>query len=277
MDTPVMPQRALSAFLRNSWAVLAILALGGLTLAGPAAAETLAPDGCYPIPEVKPPPSVSQPLNIDLIKQQLLYYRCAHYDREVAAVYSDAQRWVQVRAPQVSQGSKPAIVLDIDETSLSNWTRIKRDDFAYIRDGACDLSKQHEACGDIAWQKSGLAPALAPALELFNFAKCSIQPPGTTCTRVAVFFVTGRYQSAEAQKWTETNLTNAKYRDWDGLYMRDPATEGQLVSEHKTRARIDIESKGFTIIANIGDQDSDLAGDHAERKFKLPNPFYFIP
>src|SRR3954454_17616658 len=224
---PLMPQRALFASLRNSLAVLAIFALAGLTLAGPAAAETLAPDGCYPIPEVKPPPSVSQPFNIDLIKQQLLYYRCAHYDREVAAVYSEAQRWVQMRAPQVSQGSKPAIVLDIDESSLSNWTRIKRDDFAYIRDGACDLSKQHEPCGDIAWQKSGLAPALAPALELFNFAKCSIQPPGTTCTRVAVFFVTGRAQSAEAQKWTETNLTNAKYRDWDGLYMRDPAIQGQ--------------------------------------------------
>src|SRR4051812_18898796 len=246
-----MPQRALSAFLRNSWAALAILALAGLTLAGPAAAETLAPDGCYPIPEVKPPPSVSQPLNIDLIKQQLLYYRCAHYDREVAAVYSEAQRWIQMRAPQVSQGSKPAIVLDIDETSLSNWTRILHDDFAYIRDGACDLSKQHEACGDNAWQESGLAPAIQPALDLFNFAKCSIQPPGTTCTRVAVFFVTGRFQSAAAQKSTEDNLTKAKYRDWDGLYMRDPATKGQPVSEHKTKARIDIESKGFTIIANI--------------------------
>src|SRR4051795_1891602 len=127
-----MPQRALSAFLRNSWAALAILALAGLTLAGPAAAETLAPDGCYPIPEVKPPPSVSQPFNIDLIKQQLLYYRCAHYDREVAAVLGEARLWVEMRAPHVT---KPAIVLDIDETSISNWTRIKRDDFGYIQRG----------------------------------------------------------------------------------------------------------------------------------------------
>jgi acid phosphatase len=273
MEKPVMPQRALFAFLRNSLAVLAILGFGGVMPAGPAVAQTLAPEGCYPIPEMKPL-SVSQPLNIDLIKQQLLYYRCAHYDTEVAAIYSEAQRWVQMRAPQVS---KPAIVLDIDETSLSNWTRIKRDDFAYIPNGSCDLSKQGEACGDIAWQQSGLAPALPPALDLVKFAKCSSQPAGTTCTRVAVFFVTGRTQSAEAQKWTETNLTNAGYRDWDGLYMRDPASHGQPVSEHKIKARIDIESKGFTIIANIGDQESDLVGDHAERKFKVPNPFYFIP
>ena len=269
-----MPQRAPFAVLRSSLAVLAMLATGALTPIGPAVAQTQAPEGCYPIPEVKPL-SVSQPLNIDLIKQQLLYYRCAHYDSEVAAVYSDAQRWVQARAPQVS---KPAVVLDIDETSLSNWTRIKRDDFAYIPNGPCDLSAQGVACGDIAWQKSGLAPALQPALDLFNFAKCSAQQPaGTTCTKVAVFFVTGRTQGAEHQKSTETNLTNAGYRDWDGLYMRDPATHGQPVSEHKTKARIDIESRGFTIIANIGDQDSDLAGDHAERKFKVPNPFYFIP
>jgi hypothetical protein len=158
MDTPVMPQRALFAFLRNSWAVVAVLTFGGLTLIGPAVAQTPAPEGCYPIPDVKPL-SVSQPLNIDLIKQQLLQYRCTHYDTEVAAVFSDARQWVQTRASQVS---KPAIVLDIDETSLSNWTRIKRDDFAYIRNGACDLSKQGEACGDIAWQKSGLAPALQP-------------------------------------------------------------------------------------------------------------------
>jgi hypothetical protein len=30
------------------------------------------------------------------------------------------------------------------------------------------------------------------------------------------------------------------------------------------------------IIANLGDQFSDLAGGYAERTFKLPNPFYSI-
>jgi hypothetical protein len=28
---------------------------------------------------------------------------------------------------------------------------------------------------------------------------------------------------------------------------------------------------------NIGDQMSDLDGGFAERTYKLPNPFYFIP
>ena len=35
-----------------------------------------------------------------------------------------------------------------------------------------------------------------------------------------------------------------------------------------------ITADGYTIIANLGDQESDLAGGYAEKTFKLPNPFY---
>jgi predicted secreted acid phosphatase len=255
---------------------IATLLLCGLMLACAAQAQVQAPDGCYPVPSVEPL-SVAQPLNIDLIKRQLIRYRCTRYDFEVSAVLTDAQTWVQARAPQVS---KPAIVLDIDETSLSNWTRIFADNFGYIPNGACDL-KPGFACGDTAWEQSAKAPALQPTLDLFNLAKCAAVPPPQNCTQVAVFFVTGRYQENGAQTYTEQNLTNAGYHNWDGLYLRDPATRGRPVSEHKIKARTDIESHGFTIIANVGDQESDLVGDqtgkHAERTFKVPNPFYFIP
>ena len=37
-----------------------------------------------------------------------------------------------------------------------------------------------------------------------------------------------------------------------------------------------IEADGYAIIANLGDQPSDLAGGHAE-PFLLPNPYYRIP
>jgi hypothetical protein len=60
--------------------------------------------------------------------------------------------------------------------------------------------------------------------------------------------------------------------------MRPDATRGKLVSLYKTQARADIEDRQhFTIIANIGDQLSDLVGEHALKCFKVPNPFYFIP
>jgi hypothetical protein len=48
-------------------------------------------------------------------------------------------------------------------------------------------------------------------------------------------------------------------------------------ADFKAPVRAAIEAAGYTIIANMGDQPSDLAGDHAEKAFLLPNPFYRIP
>jgi acid phosphatase len=48
-------------------------------------------------------------------------------------------------------------------------------------------------------------------------------------------------------------------------------------ADFKVPQRRKIEAAGYTIIANIGDQPSDLAGGHAERTYLLPNPFYRIP
>lgn len=258
----------LSERVRHVWWSIFFVAF--VSVAGTAHAET--PAGCSS-PAVASARDISQPLNIDIVKAELLYYRCSKYDDDVRAVLDDARQWVALRGAQVNN---PAIVLDIDETSLSNWTRIQKDDFAYIPNGPCDLSKNGEACGDIAWQQSGQAPAIVPTLELFNAASCKPAGSGDGCKKVTVFFVTGRYESAEARGWTEKNLANAGYQDWKQLYMRDPKASGQPVSGHKTAARTDIEQQGFTIIANIGDQNSDLVGGHAERVFKIPNPFYFI-
>jgi hypothetical protein len=57
-----------------------------------------------------------------------------------------------------------------------------------------------------------------------------------------------------------------------------PANSVGPVAAYETCARADIEKRfSATIIANIGDQQSGLSGGHAERTFKVPNPFYFIP
>src|SRR6266702_2204264 len=65
-----------------------------------------------------PSPDLTDPDNIDVFKKRLLYYRCTAYEDDIAKVLGDAQRWVAARASQVQ---RPAIVLDIDETSLLNW------------------------------------------------------------------------------------------------------------------------------------------------------------
>jgi acid phosphatase len=223
-----------------------------------------------------PAPDLTQPENIDFVKMRLLYYRCTVYEDEVAKVLAAAQRWTASRATQVA---RPAIVLDIDETSLSNWPRIFQDDFAYIPNGTCGF-KLGDPCGDLDWQQSGSAIAVAPTLEFYRVARCIDQ--GAPCTPIDVFFITGRRQIEHnyemASVWTLRNLNNAGYGavSPDHLYMRDPNSVG-TVADYKSSARADIESKGFTIITNIGDQYSDLAKGHAEMTFKVPNPFYFIP
>jgi HAD superfamily, subfamily IIIB (Acid phosphatase) len=80
---------------------------------------------------------------------------------------------------------------------------------------------------------------------------------------------------------TEWNLHKVGYDNWRGLFMRpDSSRDDKFVSRYKTLSRIKIEAN-HTIIANVGDQLSDLVGDqngdHAERCFKVPNPFHFIP
>jgi hypothetical protein len=45
-------------------------------------------------------------------------------------------------------------------------------------------------------------------------------------------------------------------------------------SRHRNGRR---SNRRATIVANMGDQPSDLEGGFAERTFLLPNPFYRIP
>jgi hypothetical protein len=231
------------------------------SLRGEAFAQT--PAGCDP----KPPPQQlgpSRPINLGELKLQLIYYRCTRYDADVARVLRRAENWVARRA---RRARRPALVLDIDETSLSNWKEIYQDNFAYISAGSCDFSPG-SACGDIAWEDSAKADAIKPTLDLFNAAKAR---------QVTVFFVTGRSETDEERKATETNLHNVGFDGWQRIYMRTKDFGGPSVAPFKTWAREDIErNQGYNIIANVGDQWSDLKGGHAERRFKVPNPFYYI-
>ena len=231
--------------------------------------------GCDTAP-VSPIPDLGEPMNIDVFKKQLTYYRCTSYEGDVARVLDAAQKWVAARAPQVALPLKPAIVLDIDETSLSNWPRIFQDDFAYVRNGSCDL-KTGDPCGDLDWEQSGAALALQPTLKFYKAARCIDAP--APCTPIDVFFITGRGEMARynetSRDWTLRNLRTAGYADIASDHLSMRADLNGTVSNFKTSKRVDIESKGFVIIANIGDQRSDLAGGHAEMTFKNSKPLLF--
>jgi hypothetical protein len=207
----------------------------------------------------------TRPFNLGELKRQLLDYKCfGAYDRDIARVLAGARVYVERRAAQVK---KAALVLDIDETSLSNWQQLLANDFGYIVEGACEMKLDHP-CGSLAWEKSARAEPIKPTLALFNAAKHK---------GVAIFFITGRIDEDDARSATEENLRRAGYEGWTQLIMKSRASAGQAIANFKASERAKIEKLGYRIIANIGDQQSDLRGGHAERTFRVPNPFYFIP
>ena len=110
-----------STRLAATWPAAIIAACCVLFQAGPAAADDV-PSGCKPPPE-KVAVDTTPPINIGILANALIYYRCTDYDADVTAALGAARDWVGKRAPEVA---KPAIVLDIDETSLSNWEEIFR-------------------------------------------------------------------------------------------------------------------------------------------------------
>src|SRR4051812_28718778 len=60
------------------------------------------------------------------------------YEAEFRSVVDRAEAYMVQRAPRVA---KPAIVLDIDETSLSNWPAYRVNGWARIAAGPCDLER----------------------------------------------------------------------------------------------------------------------------------------
>ena len=46
---------------------------------------------------------------------------------------------------------------------------------------------------------------------------------------------------------------------------------------YKAATRAHIESMGYEIVADFGDQYSDLTGGYTDKTFKLPNPNYYLP
>jgi len=102
-------------------------------------------------------------------------------------------------------------------------------------------------------------PANRPVLSVARYA----QEHG-----VSLFFVTARPGIIYLP--TEYNLEYDGYKV-TGLYVRGLLDLFKDVAAYKTAQRVDIENKGYDIIANIGNSTTDLSGGHADRTFKLPD------
>jgi acid phosphatase len=235
-----------------------VLRLSSIALIATLIACASAPRHAPPSPEGTGTPAV--PNLYDAQRQVEDYIGSGRYDADVASVIAEAREWLETRA---QTATRPAIVLDIDETSLSNWPAYRLNGWGRVVNGACDL---HQGpCGLRAWQALGQSKALAPTLALARRARE---------LGVAVFFISGR--PASLREVTERNLREQGY-EWTAVIVLPEGAQFASAVDFKAPERRKITEQGYTIVLSVGDQESDLKGGYAERTFKLPNPVYYLP
>lgn len=200
--------------------------------------------------------SFSEPLNLSVIKNQvMLYHDQGQYEKEFSKVTKQAKIYLSHEIPRHPK-EKLALVLDIDETLLSNYNNLVARDF---------MNEPQRIHSDTL---KGDATPLLPSLKLFNFAKAQ---------KIKIFLISGRYENE--RQITIKNLHKAGYYGWNGLYLQPNTNFGKrgTIEKFKIATRKKLTQQGYTILASIGDQPVDFSGGYTLKSFKLPNPFYYSP
>ncbi|MCZ0210377.1 Secreted acid phosphatase [Streptomyces sp. UMAF16] len=193
------------------------------------------------------------------------------YARELARIDADAKSYLDKAARKAHRrGEKPAVVFDIDDTLLLSLDYEKRTNYTY---------------NDADWNAyvdRADRPAVFGSPELVRYAESK---------GVEVFYNTGLGEARRAaavanlkKVGADVNLDPAhmflKDKANPPAYLKDCATPGSwkcTTVQFKSATRKHIEQDlGYEIIANFGDQYSDLGGGYADHAYKLPNPTYFV-
>nr|WP_246286810.1 HAD family acid phosphatase [Schumannella luteola] len=167
----------------------------------------------------------------------------------------------------------PAIVLDADDTTL--WT--------YDMEVA-DMKFVFDPVKQDVWVQEQRFPATPSMQSLVSIAKKA------GCTIIGL---TGR--NDDQKDATIANLAKVGYSGfaaanyytkWTGVgasqqpsYIHCAAAKCTTV-EYKSQTRAHVQSRDggkYTIVANFGDQFSDLLGGSSLTAVKLPNPTYYLP
>jgi acid phosphatase len=206
-------------------------------------------------------PAVSPMENFDIARLRIADYAdCVGsggcYWTDLNAQYKRAEGALDRQLATRKRGEKLAVVLDIDETSMSSYCEMKREDYGFIKPMNYEWVVSPQA-----------AVAIPGAVRLFNKAKAS---------GVEIFFITGRPEMQ--REATARNLEAAGFHGWKGLFLRDNKEVSFSTIAYKSGRRKQIVAEGYRLILSVGDQWSDLNGEpKAEVSVKLPNPFYFLP
>lgn len=259
-----------------------IVTLGLVAFAGSAAADRGGP----PVPAAPALPKYADQMqNIDQVRTAIKAYygdtatttpdpvdgtKTLHtfsvtgsYAKEIAGLEVKAAKYLADPVAKRPISGQKAIVLDIDDTSLNTFNYEIYSNFAY------------NPTTNAAFVNSAAFPAVPGMATLATTA----QTEGYT-----VFFLTGRPVSQTPG--TVTNLADAGFPSVPAnhLFLKDltnpiyaSCAPTCTTIQYKSLTRKFIESTGYTIVANFGDQYSDLIGGYSNRTFKLPNPMYYLP
>lgn len=194
-----------------------------------------------------------EPKNLSLLKDEIgEYVDSGRYLAEITAVAKSAMAWIEERAtshdPQ--SAARLTVVFDIDETMLSNLPHMRSLDFGY------------QSAAWHAWVERGEAPVIEPVRGIYRRARQ---------LGIEIVFLTGRRE--RDRPGTEKNLRAVELGEYSLLILKPDAAK-ETSRDFKVATRRRLIAEGRVIIANIGDQESDLAGGFAERTFKVPCPFY---
>jgi hypothetical protein len=261
-------------------AAVSALAMGGL-LSGAGVADATNHSRAVPPPPAAPT-SADQIQNIDQVRTAIKAYygdtlvgtehfpsATGAYAHEVGGVEADARRYLAFRlATAHRHGPRPAILLDVDDTTLNTYNYEIAVNFAFTPASNAEY---------VNGQRFREVPGMP---SLVNWA---------ASRGITVFFLTGRNHTT--REGTAGNLQKVGYTvpvDEAHLYLKYVATDADFpdylpcaptctTTDYKSLTRQHIESLGYNILANFGDQFSDLNGGFADRVFKLPNPMYFLP
>jgi hypothetical protein len=187
------------------------------------------------------------------------------YANEMAGIVDEAERYLRNPGDHGHHKSsaKKSVLFDVDDTLLNTYNYEIYTNFVY------------NPTSNNAFADAAVFPAVPHMVDLEHYAESK----GYT-----VFFLTGR--GTARHDGTVMNLTGEGYDVVDAnLYLKDPAApwlapcggSACTTTQYKSLTRKHIESLGYDIVANFGDQFSDLNGGFADRTFKLPNPMYFLP
>ena len=223
--------------------------------------------------------------NIDIVKSTIrTYYKATAgiADRNDSPYIREMNRITKRLTPHLvdacrtadRKGQDPVVVLDADDTTL--WTYD-------MEDGAMKFNFNPTVQNNewVQPQRFPATPGMVALAKAVDNAGCSLvgltgrndAQKDATLGNLAKVGYTGFTSSDYYTKWVSGTVPSN--RPW---MAGTPCEDGVCTTiEYKSLTRKHVAAQGHRIVANLGDQFSDLIGGYAERQVKLPNPTYYLP